>query len=103
MSAAPAGKIPTSCCKGGAEGCIAVCVPSVDVAVVAKTEDGNGRGTYAVVLEALRRLELVTSAELDNLAPVYRPEMRNCNGIRCGEIVGAIGEAPPESVLPRLG
>ena len=49
-----------------------------------KIEDGNSRGMGAVVLEALRQLEMVTPSELEALSEHHRPTLRNHEGRAVG-------------------
>jgi len=79
-------------CKGGAEAAAGLCVPSEGVGLALKVEDGNGRGSWPVVIEALKLLGLMSDAELAELADIHRPTVRNCNQIVCGEVVPVISE-----------
>ncbi len=84
-------------CKSGAEACVGLCVPSQGIGLALKCEDGNARGVWAVVLEILRRLDLLSAEELEQLADIHHPTLRNCNRLDVGHIEPVIGDEPPES------
>jgi len=80
-------------CKGGAEAAAGLCVPSEGIGLALKVEDGNSRGSWPVVVEALRLLGLLSETELAALSDIHHPTVRNCNQIVCGEVVPVISEA----------
>lgn len=73
--------------KLGAEGVFAVTVPDERLGIAVKIEDGNPRGLYPAVVETLRQLDLLTSAELQELEPFHRPVIRNWQGTVVGATV----------------
>ncbi len=89
-------------CKGGAEACVGACVPSEGIGVAIKTEDGR-RGTMSMLLEVLRHLDLVTDAEMADLADIHQPPVTNCNQIECGRIIPELTDSAPEDAWSRNG
>jgi L-asparaginase II len=73
--------------KIGAEGirCVGIRGES-PVAIALKIEDGNPRASGAVLLEALRQLELIGPAELQTLWEFASPILRNHAGLKIGRI-----------------
>jgi L-asparaginase II len=70
--------------KGGAEACHGVALMDRGWGIAIKIEDGGGRAVAIAVLEALRQLEALRSAELAQLEEFARPPVRNYRD----EIVG---------------
>ena len=74
--------------KEGAEGVYAVGVRGpVALGVALKIADGSTRGRDGVVLELLRQLGVLSAAEMDALADLRRPVVRNHRGLEVGEVV----------------
>ncbi|HEY0827902.1 MAG TPA: asparaginase, partial [Bacilli bacterium] len=72
--------------KMGAEGIFALTVPEKSLGMVIKIDDGSQRAVYPVVVEALVQLNLLSSSELNQLAPFHIPLIHNWNGLPVGRI-----------------
>jgi L-asparaginase II len=72
--------------KSGGEAIYAVGVPDRGLGVALKIEDGTSRAVGAVVIEALRQLEVLTEEEVRTLAPLHRPPVLTRKGVQVGEI-----------------
>lgn len=70
--------------KIGAEGVYCVGVKDQKVGIAIKIEDGNMRALPPVVIETLKKLNLLTETELTNLSKYHIVESRNDKG----EVVG---------------
>lgn len=78
--------------KVGAEGirCLAV-RREQPLGIALKIEDGSKRASEAVMLEALRQLDLISETEMKALANFYRPTIVNFAGIETGAIRAEFG------------
>jgi len=81
--AAIKGRITT---KGGAEGVWAAALPDHGIGIALKSTDGTGRAGEIALIEALKTLDLLRPEEVDAIAPLARPTLRNRNGMAVGEI-----------------
>ncbi len=72
--------------KGGAEGFHGSAILRGRVGLAVKVIDGNNRATAPSVMAALTKLDALTSAATDLLAPFTQPPVRNV----AGRIVGSI-------------
>jgi len=81
--------------KLGAEGMFCVAIPTAELGLALKIEDGGSRALGSVVLEALIQLGIVTPNELGPLAGHHRPVLKNWRET-------SIGELRPAFVLARL-
>lgn len=77
------GRIAT---KGGAEGVWAAALPDHGIGIALKTVDGIGRSGEIALIEALKTLDLLRPEEVDAVAAIARPAIRNRNGMVVGEI-----------------
>lgn len=74
-------------------GAMAVFVVGLDtlrfgpIGLAAKLEDGNMAQIPPVVMNVLEQLEVLSPAELEQLAPYRRIVVENCNGMRVGDVV----------------
>ncbi|HEX7896429.1 MAG TPA: asparaginase [Planctomycetota bacterium] len=82
MSAAP-GRIVA---KAGAEGVYLIGLPASGVGIALKAVDGAARPLLHVLAALLRKLRLLSKAELDVLAKSADPVIRNHAGLEVGEI-----------------
>jgi L-asparaginase II len=82
MSAAP-GKIVA---KAGAEGVYLVGLPAAGVGIALKALDGAARPLLHVLAAVLRKLRLLSKAELDLLAATADPVIRNHAGLAVGDV-----------------
>ena len=82
MSAAP-GKIVA---KAGAEGVYLAGLPGAGVGLALKAIDGAARPLLHVLAAVLRKLRLLSKAELDLLAKTADPVIRNHAGLAVGDI-----------------
>ncbi len=73
-------------CKTGGEAVFGIGLPQPGWGVGIKIEDGANRGMGAVAVEALRQLGVPGAAEVEALAPLHRPVLRNHAGREVGEI-----------------
>lgn len=73
--------------KIGAEGleCVAIDT-SEPLGLAVKISDGNNRAAPPVVLALLKRLELISDTELQNMQEYVTPEIRNHYGILVGRV-----------------
>lgn len=72
--------------KDGNEGIFCIGVPSRGWGIAVKIEDGSNRAVAPVVIETLRQLGLLTTAEYDGLSAYARRELRNYRGNMIGEV-----------------
>lgn len=72
--------------KIGAEAIYAVGVPGRDVALAVKMDDGGLRGLHAVVVELLRRFELIEPAGASALERFRGEVVRNWAGLDVGRV-----------------
>jgi L-asparaginase II len=72
--------------KGGAEGFHGSAIVHKGIGLAIKVVDGNNRATAPTVMAALTKLDALTSAATDLLAPFSQPPVRNV----AGRIVGSI-------------
>lgn len=72
--------------KMGAEGIFALTVPEKGLGLVLKIEDGNQRALYPAVVEALKQLDLLSAAEVNQLAAFHTPTVHNWQGTEVGII-----------------
>jgi L-asparaginase II len=78
--------------KGGAQGVYCVGVPEEGVGIALKIDDGAGAPYYPLVLEILRRLEVLDQEELDSLPSYRRPLIKNWRGEVVGEVIPRLDE-----------
>jgi L-asparaginase II len=82
--------------KEGAEGFYALAVRGpVALGIALKVADGGERCRDGVVLDLLRQMGSLAAAEFAELEDLYRPVVRNCNGV-------AVGEVRPEVELEEM-
>ena len=86
MEAAP-GKL---CAKGGAEGLECLGLPASGLGVAVKSEDGNARALGPAVLSLLDQLGALGAAELEKVASLRRPLVRNVVGLEVGRLEARI-------------
>ena len=72
--------------KAGAEGVHALAVPERNLALAVKVEDGSDRGYRQVVIELLRRLEILRDAEAEALAERHGRSIKNFAGAQVGRL-----------------
>jgi L-asparaginase II len=73
--------------KEGAEGFYALAVRGpVALGIAVKIADGGERCRDGVVLDLLRQTGSLSGEEFAELAPHYRPILRNCRGLVVGEV-----------------
>jgi len=72
--------------KGGAEGFHGSAILHTGIGLAVKVVDGNSRATAPTVMAALAKLDALTSAATDLLAPFTQPPVRNV----AGRIVGSL-------------
>ena len=70
--------------KSGAEGVQGVAVPERRLGLIVKSDDGQDRGYRQVVIELLRRLEVLTTDEADALAARHGRILKNFAGREVG-------------------
>jgi len=73
--------------KGGADGVQVVGVVDAGVAFVGKVDDGNARGLYPVVAEALSQLGVLSEIDRAALAEWISPDTLNADGLVVGQQV----------------
>ena len=76
--------------KGGAEGFHGSAIVHARAGLAIKVVDGNGRATAPAVMAALTKLDALTPAATDLLAPFTQPPVRNVAGRIVGKIVARI-------------
>lgn len=76
--------------KGGAEGFHGSAIVHARAGLAIKVVDGNGRATAPAVMAALTRLDALTPAATDLLAPFTQPPVRNVAGRIVGKIVARV-------------
>ena len=81
--------------KSGAEGVFGVGVLESGLGVVVKVEDGAQRAATPALLATLAELDVITSAELDQLARFARPTIRNTRGDVVGKVQKTLEFATP--------
>lgn len=72
--------------KIGAEAVYAIGVPGRDLALAVKMDDGGARGLHAVVVELLRRFELIDGAAARALESFRSSTIRNWAGLEVGRV-----------------
>ena len=72
--------------KAGAEGVHGLAVPDRNLGIAVKIEDGKDRGYRQLVIELLRRLEVLSDAEADALAERHGRTIRNFAGTAVGRL-----------------
>jgi len=72
--------------KAGAEGVHGLAVPDRNLGLAVKVEDGKDRGYRQLVIELLRRLEVLSDAEADALAERHGRTIRNFAGTAVGRL-----------------
>ncbi len=72
--------------KIGAEGVYCASIPSKNIGISIKIEDGNSRALGPVILETLLQLNIISSEEIEVLRNFWRPEVLNHYGEKSGEI-----------------
>jgi L-asparaginase II len=88
LAAATGGRIVG---KEGWEGVYGIAVRGpVAMGVALKIADGGDRARDTIVLELLRQVGALSGAETEELAPFYRPPVRNHRGLVVGEIVAEL-------------
>lgn len=73
--------------KTGAEGFLAAWLPEDQLGVAIKVADGAPRARFAVLIETLAQLDLMSARQLEALDDLRRPVLSNSVGRRVGEIV----------------
>lgn len=63
--------------KSGAEGVYCATLLGKGIGIAVKIEDGNGRATGPVIIEALRQLGILTEDDLENLHSFHQPTLYN--------------------------
>lgn len=72
--------------KGGAEGYMAAFVPDQGIGIAIKIADGQQRATWPALIAILARLRLLDPGEVETLAAVARPLVRDSSGTAAGLI-----------------
>ena len=72
--------------KVGAEGFYCAAVPSMQLGVALKVEDGARRAAEPALLAVLRAIDVISASELDRLSAYSSPQIRNTRN----EIVGSL-------------
>ena len=72
--------------KIGAEGVYAFGVVDAGVGFAGKVDDGNARGLYVLIVDLLRRRELITVAEAEALDRWGATTLRNWDGLDVGHV-----------------
>jgi L-asparaginase II len=72
--------------KVGAEGFYCAAVPSMQVGVALKVEDGARRAAEPALLGVLHAIDVLSTSELDRLSVYSSPQIRNTRN----EIVGSL-------------
>ena len=78
--------------KGGALGVYCVGVPEKGVGIALKIDDGSGRSCYPLIVEILRRLQVLHEEGLEALESYRRPLVKNWRGEVVGEVVPGLDE-----------
>lgn len=81
--------------KVGAEGLECVAIPEHGLGVVTKCEDGNLRASGPATLALLEHLDLLTTSEVEALAPVRRPVITNVRGLSAGVLEAEVRVLDP--------
>jgi L-asparaginase II len=74
-------------CKVGGEAIECVGIADKGWGLAAKVSDGNVRGLYPAVVEALRQLEVLPEDRLEYVRDFVRPELHNYRDIHYGDVV----------------
>jgi L-asparaginase II len=72
--------------KSGAEGVYCLGVPERGIGLAFKVEDGNARAEGPVVIEVLKRMGVLSEAELEKLKAWHHPQITNHRKDVVGEI-----------------
>ena len=72
--------------KGGAEGVHGIAVPALQLGLAVKVDDGNDRGYRLLVIELLRRLDVLTREEAEGLSERHGRTTRNFGGAEVGRL-----------------
>jgi len=73
-------------CKGGAEALFGIGLLGDGWGVAIKIEDGNARALGPVVVDTLRQLGVIGRGEVESLAFLHHPVVRNHHGWDVGEM-----------------
>lgn len=76
--------------KAGAEGVHGLAVPERNLGIVVKSDDGKDRGYRQVMIELLRRYDVLTDAEANELAERHGRTIKNFAGAMVGRLEVAI-------------
>lgn len=76
--------------KGGAEGVHGISVPDRGLGIAVKVDDGKDRGYRQVLIELLRRYDVLSDAEAAALAERHGRTIRNFGGSEVGRLEVAI-------------
>jgi L-asparaginase II len=72
--------------KVGAEGVYCIGDLETGLGIAIKIEDGNSRAVYPAAVEVLKKLQLITELQIEELMEHYRPKLRNARN----EVVGTL-------------
>lgn len=72
--------------KAGAEGVYCAGLVEQGLGICVKVDDGNGRGAYPAVVEALAQTGLVPQAVIDALCSFHHPQLTNHQGTLVGRL-----------------
>ncbi|MCL6444576.1 MAG: asparaginase [Alicyclobacillus sp.] len=72
--------------KAGAEGVYCVGLLGTGHGICAKVDDGNSRGVYPAIVEALSQIGVLTTSEREALTSFHNPILKNHQGMVVGEI-----------------
>lgn len=74
-------------CKVGGEAVECVGIAEKGWGLAAKVSDGNVRGLYPAVVEALRQLEVLPDDRLPYVSDFVKPELKNYRDIHYGDVI----------------
>jgi L-asparaginase II len=77
---------PAALVKSGAQGVYCAALPALGVGVALKVDDGSGPASEVVLGSVLRRLGVLTPAQLAGLADLLQPPVPNRAGLETGRI-----------------
>jgi L-asparaginase II len=72
--------------KAGAEGVYCAGLVEHGIGICVKVDDGNGRGSYPAVVEALAQTGLMPQTLIDSLSAFHQPQVKNHQGTLVGRL-----------------